>query len=181
MLWTIPWNGMPLKLWNITMSFIITQLQPKDFWSFFLKRLQFEIKCLKLYFINDPTIWQYFCKSNNVHINAKFWVVLLVGRSTIHKLVEGENTLQWTLLGCHMVLLFKDVHVWMYPTSKFWKNFTILLHIMLEYDVSKILYIYIYIYIYIILFFLFLFHFLFICGNKCSVTISSKTQIYSQK
>jgi hypothetical protein len=115
----------------------------------FLKRLQFEIKSLKFYFINDPTIWQYFCKSNNVHINAKFWVVLLISRSTIHKPFEGENTLEWTPLGCHMVLLFKDVHVWMYATSKFWKNSTIFLHIMLEYDVSKILEIYI-------------FHFLFI-------------------
>jgi hypothetical protein len=115
----------------------------------FLKRLQFEIKSLKLYFINDPTIWQYFCKSNNVHINAKFWVVLLISRSTIHKPFEGENTLQWTPLGCHMVLSFKDVHVWMYPTSKFWKNSTIFLHIMLKYDVSKILEIYIFLFLFI--------------------------------
>jgi len=115
----------------------------------FLKRLQFEIKSLKLYFINDPTIWQYFCKSNNVHINAKFWVVLLISRSTIHKPFEGENTLQWTPLGCHMVFSFKDVHVWMYPTSKFWKNSTIFLHIMLKYDVSKILEIYIFLFLFI--------------------------------
>jgi hypothetical protein len=127
-------NGMPLKLWNITMSFLVAQLQPKDLWGVsFIKHLQFEMECLKLYFINDPTIWQYFCKSNNVHINAKFWVVFLVGRSTTHKLFQGENTLRWPRLGCHMVLLFKDVHVWMYPTFKFWKNFTIFLHIILEY------------------------------------------------
>jgi hypothetical protein len=31
----------------------------------------------------------------------------------------GESTLWWPSLGCHIVLLSKCVHVWMYPTSNF--------------------------------------------------------------
>jgi hypothetical protein len=50
---------------------------------------------------------------------------------------KGESKLQWTLLSCHIVLLFKNVHVWMYPTSNSWKIFTIFLHIMLEYNLGK--------------------------------------------
>jgi hypothetical protein len=34
----------------------------------------------------------------------------------------GESTLQWPPLGCHIVLSSKCVHVWMYPTSNFWKD-----------------------------------------------------------
>ncbi len=49
----------------------------------------------------------------------------------------GENTLQWPPLGCHIVLLSKDVHVWMYPTSNFWKIFIIFLHIILEYKLGQ--------------------------------------------
>jgi hypothetical protein len=41
--------------------------------------------------------------------------------------------------GCHIVLLSRDLYVWMYPTSNIWKNFTIFLHIMLEYNLDKIL------------------------------------------
>ncbi len=55
---------------------------------------------------------------------------------------NGENTLQWPPLGCHIVTLYyfpKNVHVWMYPTSNFWKNFILLLHIMLGYNLNKIL------------------------------------------
>jgi hypothetical protein len=71
----------------------------------------------------------------------------------------GESTLWWPLLGCHIVLLSRDVHVWMYPTSNLWKNFTIFLHIILEYNLGK----------------------KYICGNECNVPMYSKTQIYSKK
>jgi len=50
---------------------------------------------------------------------------------------EGEDTLEWPPLGCHIILLSKGVHVWMYPISNFWKSFTIFSHIMLEYNLSK--------------------------------------------
>jgi hypothetical protein len=50
---------------------------------------------------------------------------------------RGENTLWSHPLGCRIVLLSKDVHVWMYPTSNFWKIFTIFLYIMLEYNLGK--------------------------------------------
>jgi len=53
------------------------------------------------------------------------------------KNVKGESTLQWTSLGCHIVLLSKDVHVWAYLISNFQKIFTIFLHIMLEYNLGK--------------------------------------------
>jgi hypothetical protein len=46
---------------------------------------------------------------------------------------SSENTLWWPPLGYHIVLLSKDVHVWVYCTSNFWKIFTIFLHIMLKY------------------------------------------------
>jgi hypothetical protein len=42
-------------------------------------------------------------------------------------------------LGCHIVLFSRDVHVWVYPISNFRKIFTIFLHIMLEYNLGKIL------------------------------------------
>jgi hypothetical protein len=53
------------------------------------------------------------------------------------KIYLGEKTLQWFPLGCHIVLLSQDVHVWMYSISNFWKIFTIFLHIMLEYNLGK--------------------------------------------
>jgi hypothetical protein len=49
----------------------------------------------------------------------------------------GESTLWWPLLGCHILLFYRDVHVWMYRTSNFWKIFTIILHILLEYNLRK--------------------------------------------
>jgi hypothetical protein len=42
-------------------------------------------------------------------------------------------------LECHIVLLWRGVHVWMYLTSNFWKNFIIFLHIMLKYNLKNIL------------------------------------------
>ncbi len=51
--------------------------------------------------------------------------------------VWGESTLWWPPLGCHIVLLFKDVHVWMYPISNFWNIFIKFLHNMLKYNLSK--------------------------------------------
>jgi len=36
-----------------------------------------------------------------------------------------------------IILIFRDVHVWVYPTSNFWKIFTIFLHIMLESNLGK--------------------------------------------
>jgi hypothetical protein len=59
------------------------------------------------------------------------------------------------------------------PPQNFWKNFTIFLHIMLEYNLGKILKNK-------------KFHFIlserseYICENKCSVPMYSKTQIYSK-
>jgi hypothetical protein len=50
----------------------------------------------------------------------------------------SESTLWWPPLECHIVLLSRGVHVWMYSTLNFWKNFTIFLHIMLEYNLGKI-------------------------------------------
>jgi hypothetical protein len=88
------------------------------------------------------------------------------------KYKKGESTLWWPPLGCHVILLFGDVHVWVYPTSKFWKIFTIFLHSMLGYNLGKRLKNK-------------LFHFIlqsgrleYICGNKCNVLVYSKTQIY---
>jgi hypothetical protein len=51
----------------------------------------------------------------------------------------GESTLQWPPLGCHILLFFKGVHVWIYPIPNFWKNFITFLNIMLEYTLGKIL------------------------------------------
>jgi hypothetical protein len=48
-----------------------------------------------------------------------------------------ESTLWWPLLGCHILLFSRDVYVWMYRTSNFWKIFTIILHILLEYNLGK--------------------------------------------
>jgi hypothetical protein len=31
----------------------------------------------------------------------------------------GESTLQWPPLGCHLIALSRDVHVWVYPISNF--------------------------------------------------------------
>jgi hypothetical protein len=56
-----------------------------------------------------------------------------------HVFIWGESTLWWPPLGCHIVLLSSDVHVWMYTTSNFWKSFTIFLHIMLDITLGKIL------------------------------------------
>jgi len=55
------------------------------------------------------------------------------------KWCQGESTLWWPPLGCHIVLLSGGVHVWLYPTSNFWKNFAIFLYIVLEYNLGKIL------------------------------------------
>jgi hypothetical protein len=52
-------------------------------------------------------------------------------------LVLGESTLWWPPLGCHIILLCRDVHVWIYPTSNFWRIFIMILHIMLEYNLGK--------------------------------------------
>jgi hypothetical protein len=51
--------------------------------------------------------------------------------------VVGESILWWPFLGCHIVLISKDVHVWLNPTLKFWKVFTMFLHIMLKYNLGK--------------------------------------------
>jgi hypothetical protein len=40
-----------------------------------------------------------------------------------NKHMKVKSTLQWPPLGCHITLLSKDTHVWVYPTSNFWKNF----------------------------------------------------------
>jgi len=86
----------------------------------------------------------------------------------------GESTVWWPPLGCHIGLLSRDVHVWMYPISNFWKIFTIIFHIMLEYSLGKRLENK-------------LFHFIlqsgileYICENKCNVHVCSKTLIYSK-
>ncbi len=71
-----------------------------------------------------------FNSSNDFTYNVKTYEVKLVKE-------WGENTLQWSPLGCHIVLLSSDVHVWAYPTSNFWNIFTIFLHIMLEYNLGK--------------------------------------------
>jgi hypothetical protein len=55
------------------------------------------------------------------------------------KWCQGESTLQWPLLGCHIVLFYRGVHVWLYPTSNFWKKSQYFLHIMLKYNMGKIL------------------------------------------
>jgi hypothetical protein len=60
------------------------------------------------------------------------------GKNNFLKVVLGESTLQWPLLGCHIILLSKGVHVWMYPTSHFWKKFVIFFHIMIEYNLGNI-------------------------------------------
>jgi hypothetical protein len=59
----------------------------------------------------------------------------------------GWKHITVTLLKCHIILLSKDVHVCVYPTSNFWKFFTIFLHIMLKYSLGKKLEKNIYIYI----------------------------------
>jgi hypothetical protein len=37
----------------------------------------------------------------------------------------------------HIVLFSRDVHVWVYLTSNFWKIFTIFLYIILKYNLDK--------------------------------------------
>jgi hypothetical protein len=50
---------------------------------------------------------------------------------------NGWSTLLWPPLGCHVILLSKGMHVRVYPTSNFWKIFTIFLHILLKYNLGK--------------------------------------------
>jgi hypothetical protein len=62
------------------------------------------------------------------------WIIVSIELKHFHdyhttSYVLDETTLQWPSLGCHIVLLFKDVHVWVYFISNFWKIFTIFLHI----------------------------------------------------
>jgi hypothetical protein len=59
--------------------------------------------------------------------------------NTRHASTNGWKHIMVTPLGCHIVLLFRGVHVWVYATSNFWKNFTIVLHITLKYNLGKIL------------------------------------------
>jgi len=66
-------------------------------------------------------------------------MVLMFESGTQNYRSMGESTLQWPLLGCHIRLFFKGVHVWIYLTPNFWKNFITFLHIMLEYTLGKIL------------------------------------------
>jgi hypothetical protein len=106
-------------------------------------------------------------------IIQKLSALLVIGKNQHKKLWQGENTLWWTLLGGHIILLYKGVHVWMYLASKLWNIFTIFLHNMLEYNPCKRLE-------------KKLFHFIFkdgrleyTCENKCNVLVYSKAQIYS--
>jgi hypothetical protein len=52
--------------------------------------------------------------------------------------IQSESTLQWSPLGCQIVFLSMDVHVWVYTTLNFWNEITIFLYIMLKYNISKI-------------------------------------------
>jgi hypothetical protein len=77
-------------------------------------------------------VCDFFIKLDNTKASSylgSFWLIL--------GLSKGESKLRWPLLGRHIVLLFRDVHVWMYPTSNFQKTFTMFVHIMLEYNLSK--------------------------------------------
>jgi hypothetical protein len=60
--------------------------------------------------------------------------MLVISKNQHKKLWQGESTLWWTPLGCHIVLLYKVVHVWMYPASNI---FIVFLHNMLEYNLGK--------------------------------------------
>ncbi len=73
--------------------------------------------------------------------NLKFFSVKMISMfesGTQNYRSMGESTLQWPPLRCQIILLFKGVHAWIYPTSDFWKNFITFLHIMLEYTLGKI-------------------------------------------
>jgi len=68
----------------------------------------------------------------NLVYNSNLWIWDTFERPSI--VVVCENPFE-----SHIVLLSKDVNVWMYPISNFWKNFTLFLHIMLKYNIRKIL------------------------------------------
>jgi hypothetical protein len=65
-------------------------------------------------------------------------MVSMFESGTQHYRSMGESIVQWPPLGCHILLLFRGVHVWIYPTSNFWKNFITFWHIMLEYIIDKL-------------------------------------------
>jgi hypothetical protein len=50
---------------------------------------------------------------------------------------KGWKHIMVTPLECDIVLVYKDVHVWVYPIFNPWNIFTILLHNMLKYNSSK--------------------------------------------
>jgi hypothetical protein len=87
--------------------------------------------------INMTLKWHYINTSEKIDnffiIWHGFWLVWL----WLHPM--GESTLWWLPLSCHNVLVSRGVHVWVYLTSSFWKNFTIFFHVMLEYNLCKIL------------------------------------------
>jgi hypothetical protein len=76
--------------------------------------------------------------ANILDANVEIWQ-RMINKEAMYLEIEGESTLWWSALGCHITLLSKNVHVGLYPTSKFWTIFTIVLHIMLKYNLSKIL------------------------------------------
>jgi hypothetical protein len=85
-------------------------------------------------------------KHYNLQVNSNMIFSIIIGNQQSLAMlnivsfdIQNESTLQWPPLGCHIVFLSMDVHVWVYPTSNFWKKITILLYIMLEYNLNKIL------------------------------------------
>jgi hypothetical protein len=76
----------------------------------------------------------WFAYFGNMFIEPPMKTYVLINRSV--KLFKVKTHYDHPLWG-HIVLLSKDVHVWMYPTSNFWKIFTIFLHITLEYNLGK--------------------------------------------
>jgi len=70
------------------------------------------------------------------------WLSIIVTSFTlIEKKINSKVKTRYggSLWGVTLYYFFIGVHVWVYPISKFWKNFTIFLHIMLKYNLGKIL------------------------------------------
>jgi hypothetical protein len=83
------------------------------------------------YIVNSLTwLWK------TIEVSWVLWTYLKVGEIVVVQVFESVEDEH---MRCHIVLFSNNVHVWVYSILNFWKNFIIFLHIMLEYNIGKIL------------------------------------------
>jgi hypothetical protein len=69
-----------------------------------------------------PTLWSHWMPRGHIGDKEEYLIV--------SKNIFGWKHIMMTPLGCHFIMFFKDVHVWICPISNFWKPFIIFLHII---------------------------------------------------